>query len=232
MNKPQKTFSLRTLVITIFFIVVIPFLPLLITRDWGWWEAWVYALINILGFALSRWLAARRNPDILAERAQFLRHGNTESFDRILAPLLGVSGALIPLAAGLDALLDGSPTFSLPVKIASLIIILAGYTLSSWALIQNRYFSGTVRIQNDRGQKVVSEGPYRWMRHPGYSGAMLTYLVIPFFLDALWVFIAVVLTMIILIIRTRLEDKTLQDQLEGYREYAGRVRYRLVPGVW
>ena len=89
-----------------------------------------------------------------------------------------------------------------------------------------------VRIQTDRGHKVVSSGPYRWMRHPGYAGALLTYLATPFWLDSRWTFLPVIFIAIVLGIRTSLEDKTLQAELEGYREYARRVRYRLLPGIW
>ncbi len=232
MNDERKAISPGAVVLMLFFVVVIPFLPLLISRRWDWWEGWTYGIIAILGFAASRALAARRHPDLLAERARFMRHENAKSWDRLLAPLVGVGGGLIPLVAGLDVLFGWSPTFGLPVKILSLIIILAGYALASYALIENRFFSGMVRIQTDRGQQVVSSGPYRWMRHPGYAGALLTYLATPLFLDAQWAFIPVVFLTVVLVIRTDLEDRTLQDELKGYRDYARQVRFRLLPGVW
>jgi protein-S-isoprenylcysteine O-methyltransferase Ste14 len=159
------------------FVVGIPFLPLLISWRWSWWEAWVFAAICVLGFAISRALAARRHPDLLAERARFLQHEDAKPWDKILAPLVGLGGGLIPLVAGLDARFDWSPAFSVPVKALSLVVILAGYALGSYALIENRFFSGMVRIQTDRGHQVVSSGPYRWMRHPGYAGALWSYLV-------------------------------------------------------
>ena len=230
-NQPKKI-TLRTILLMLFFIVVIPFLPLLISRDWDWWEAWVYAIIGILGFAISRVLAARRNPDILAERARFLQHEDAKPWDKLLSPLVGLGGGLIPLVAGLDALFDWSPPFSLPVKILALVIILAGYALGSYALIENRFFSGMVRIQTDRGHQVVTSGPYRWIRHPGYTGALLTYLATPLFLDSRWAYLPVVFITIVLVIRTSLEDKVLQDELQGYSDYTKRVRYRLIPGVW
>ena len=232
MDDQPKTISPRAVVLTLLFIVVIPFLPLLISRQWDWWEAWVYATIGILGFAISRVLAARRNPDLLAERARFLQLEDAKPWDKILSPLVGLGGGLIPLLAGLDALYDWSPPFDLSVKIPALVIILTGYGLASYALIENRFFSGMVRIQTDRGHQVVTSGPYRWMRHPGYAGALLTYLATPFFLDSRWTFLPVTFIMIVLVIRTRLEDKVLQDELTGYRDYAERVRYRLLPGVW
>ncbi len=232
MNDKRKAFTPRVLIQMLIFIVVVPFLPLLISWRWDWWEAWVYAIICILGFAISRVLAARRHPDILAERARFLQHEDAKSWDKLLAPLVGLGGGLIPLIAGLDALFGWSPAFSMPVKILSLVVILASYALGAYALIENRFFSGMVRIQAERGQQVVSSGPYGWVRHPGYAGALLTYLFTPLLLDSRWAFLPVVFLVIVLVIRTDLEDKTLQDELAGYREYAGRVRYRLLPGVW
>ena len=232
MNQTQKTITPRVVILMLFFIVFVPFLPLLISRRWDWWEAWVYAIICILGFAVSRVLAARRSPGLLAERAKFLRQEDAKPWDKILSPLVGLGGGLIPLVAGLNALLDGSPTFSLPVKILALIILLAGYLLASYALVENRFFSGMVRIQAERGHQVISSGPYRWMRHPGYAGALLSYLGTPFFLDSKWALLPVVFLTVVLIIRTNLEDKTLRDELECYQDYTRRVRYRLLPGVW
>ena len=126
----------------LFFIVVMPFLPLLISRHWDWWEAWIYAILSILGFIVSRVLAAWRHPDLIAERARFTQHEDAKSWDRYLAPLVGLGSGLILLVAGLDALLGWSPPFSLPAKILALVIILAGYSLEAYALIENRFFSG------------------------------------------------------------------------------------------
>ena len=232
MEKPRRTISPRVIVLTLFFIVVLPFLPLLISRRWGWREAWVYAGFCIVGFAVSRGLALRRHPDLLAERARAMKHENTQYWDKILAPLFGVGGIAILLIAGLDAAFEWSPGFGVPVKIVSLAVIVAGYALGSYAMITNRFFSGTVRIQQDRGHRVVSGGPYRWVRHPGYTGAILTYVPTPVFLDSVWAFVPAAFTTIVMIIRAGLEDGFLRRELEGYGDYAGRVRYRLLPGVW
>jgi protein-S-isoprenylcysteine O-methyltransferase Ste14 len=139
---------------------------------------------------------------------------------------------LVPLIAGLEARFFGSHAFSLLFEVAALVVVLAGYALGAYALIENRYFSGMVRIQVERGHQVVSSGPYRWMRHPGYAGALLAYLATPLLLDSRWAFLPAALITIVLIIRTGLEDRTLQEELAGYRDYARRVRYRLLPGVW
>jgi protein-S-isoprenylcysteine O-methyltransferase Ste14 len=233
MKSSQLNNSRFIVVIPLLLIVfVIPFLPLLIARRWNWWEAWLYAIICILGFAVSRALAARRHPDLLAERAGSLGHENVKTWDKWLSPLVGIGSGSIPLVAGLDMFFGWSPTFSTPVKILALATILSGYILGSYALIENRFFSGVVRIQTERGHYVVSSGPYRWLRHPGYTGAVLAYLATPFFLDSWWAFLPAMLLTILLIVRTALEDRTLQDELAGYHDYARRVRYRLLPGVW
>jgi len=161
-----------------------------------------------------------------------MKNENVFNWDKILAPLAGFGGGLITLVVGLDKLLNWSPAFGIPIKIIALAVILAGYIWGSYALIQNRFFSGMVRIQSDRGHQVITGGPYRWMRHPGYAGAIWTYLATPLFLDSVWAFIPAVLIVIVLVIRTSLEDKVLQVELEGYSEYADKVRYRLFPGVW
>lgn len=232
MNMQSKTISPRLVVQLLLFVLLVPFLPLLIAWRWDWWQAWVYALIYVLGFVASRALAARRHPDLLAERARTMQHEDAKSWDRVLAPLVGLGGGLIPLVAGLDARFGRSPGFSLAVEIVALAIILAGYILASYALIENRFFSGMVRIQRERNHHVVSGGPYRWMRHPGYAGALLMYLATPLFLESWWALLPAGVLSLVLVIRTHLEDRTLQEELTGYREYAARVRYRLLPGVW
>jgi protein-S-isoprenylcysteine O-methyltransferase Ste14 len=232
MKEQEKIITPRVIIQLIFFVIILPFLPLLISRQWDWWEAWIYAIVSILGFVISRILAARRHPDIIAERARTMQHEDTQAWDKKLAPMAGLGGGLVLVVVGLDELLGWSASFSLPIKIIALIAILLGYALGSYALIENRFFSGVVRLQTDRGHQVVSSGPYRWMRHPGYAGALLTYLAIPLFLDSSWAFLPTVFISIVLIMRTHLEDRFLQDELVGYRDYAIRVQYRLLPGIW
>ena len=114
----------------------------------------------------------------------------------------------------------------------ALVLILLGYAFGSWALMENRFFSGVVRIQTERGHHVVSSGPYAIVRHPGYAGALLTYFATPLLLDSPWTFLPVIVMAIVLVVRTVLEDRTLQEELPGYKEFTQKTRYRLVPGVW
>lgn len=232
MNNSKDSISPRVIIQVIFIVVLVPFLPLLISRQWDWWQAWVFAVVSIMGFAISRALAARRNPDLLRERARMMEHTDTEPWDNLLAPLVGLGGALIPLVAGLEALLVEVSPLPMQLTVFSFVVFLVGYVLGSYALIENRFFSGVVRIQFERGHEVVSSGPYRWIRHPGYAAAILAYLASPVFLNTLWAFLPAIFITVVLIIRTRLEDQTLQSQLEGYSDYAERVRFRLIPGVW
>jgi protein-S-isoprenylcysteine O-methyltransferase Ste14 len=96
----------------------------------------------------------------------------------------------------------------------------------------NRFFSGMVRLQTDRGHHVISGGPYRWVRHPGYLGALLTYAAVPFLMDSWWTLIPAFLSFLVIVIRTRLEDDFLQKSLDGYKDFTQKVRYRLFPGIW
>lgn len=231
-SEPSSLLTPRIVLQLLFFVVVFPFLPLLISRRWDWLEAWLYATLSILGFIVSRALARRRHPDLLAERLRMLQHADAKAWDRVLAPLVSLGGGLVLVVAGLDELLGWSPAFSPAVKVLSLLLILAGYALGSWALVENRFFSGVVRIQTDREHQVVSSGPYARLRHPGYAGALLVYWFTPLFLDSTWALIPALFLTVALLIRTRLEDETLQQELAGYADYARRVRYRIVPGLW
>jgi protein-S-isoprenylcysteine O-methyltransferase Ste14 len=232
MGSRNWTFGVRVAIQLLVFAVGVPFLPLLVSWHWNWWEAWVFALVCILGFIVSRILAARHHPGLVAERARFGQQADAKRWDKVLSSLLVFGGGAAPLVVGLDERFGWTPDLSLPVKVGSLAVILAGYLLSSYALVENQFFSGVVRIQTDRGHYVVSGGPYAWVRHPGYAGGLLIYLATPLFLDSLWAYLPALVLLGLLVVRTRLEDKTLMAELDGYSEYADLVRYRLLPGIW
>lgn len=228
MNGVQWT-SPKVLVQLVLVLGVLPFLPMLIPWRWGWWEAWVYAVVNILGFIVSRTMISA---DLRRERARFTEHENIEPWDLKLVKLIALGLLAVPLTVGLEARFGVLATFGLPVKLIAIALLIGGHTFGTWALVANRFFSGVVRIQEDRGHKVVDSGPYRIVRHPGYLGALVMYLGTPLLLDSVWTYLPVLLLTGVLVLRTALEDRTLQAKLPGYTEYARRTRYRLLPRVW
>lgn len=232
MAEQNKPVSWRVIVQMVIVVLIAPFIPMIISGDWGWWEGWAYAIASILAFAVSRVLVSRVHPDLIAERARFMKAKDTKPWDKILAPLFGFGSTLILVLAGLDKFYGWSSTFSTWINLVALVGIVLGYGFSSWALIENKFFSGTVRIQTERGHHVVSTGPYRIMRHPGYAGGLFGYLFIPLLLDSTWAFIPAILLGVVMVIRTALEDKTLQEELPGYKEFAQKTKYRLIPGIW
>ena len=232
MAEPNKPVIWRVIVQMVIVVVLAPFIPLIISGQWDWWQAWAYAITSVLAFVLSRLLVARKHPDLIAERARFMDAKDTKSWDKILAPLLGLGSILILVVAGLEKYYIPSIVSNPTLNLIALAGIILGYGFSSWALIENRFFAGTVRIQTERGHHVVSTGPYRIVRHPGYAGGLFGYLFIPLLLDSLWAWIPSILLAIVMVIRTALEDKTLQAELPGYKEFAGKTKYRLFPGIW
>jgi protein-S-isoprenylcysteine O-methyltransferase Ste14 len=212
------------------------FIPLLLFAcggDIGWWQAWVFSVLIVAAGALSRIWAERRHPGLLAERQNLMPATDVKPWDRVLAPLMAVSISFpLVIVAGLDHRFRWSPVFPLWLNVIGFILVAAGYTFASWALAENRFFSSMVRIQTDRGHAVCDSGPYRLVRHPGYAGNILPLPGIVLALGSVWTLIPAAVALIIAVTRTALEDRTLRAELPGYRDYARRVHYRLLPGIW
>ena len=198
-----------------------------------WWEAWVMVGVLAVTTIVSRVTLIVKHPDLAAERARWTEGQDYKSWDRKLMPIIAIYGPLLMwLVAGLDKRFNGSPQLPLILELATFAVVILGYLFSAWAMVVNRFFSAVVRIQTERGHTVVTTGPYRFVRHPGYAGGAIGYLATPLALGTLWVFVPALLTIAALVIRTALEDRTLQAELPGYAEYTQRTRYRLLPGVW
>ena len=201
--------------------------------DIGWWQAWVFAVMIVAVGIVSRAWGEQRHPGLMAERAKFYKALGVKPWDKVLSPLMAVSISFpLVIVAGLDHRYGWSPAFPLWLNLLGFILIAVGDTFASWAMAENSFFSGAVRIQTDRGHAVCDSGPYRIVRHPGYAGNALALPGIALALSSLWTLIPVAVALVITIIRTTLEDRTLQAELPGYREYAQCVRYRLVPGIY
>lgn len=194
--------------------------------DWGW----------IVVFTLAGWIGATAlaviptNPQLLAERVG-PRKG-AKPWDTAIMSVVGLIILAMYVVAGLDVRNSWTTGISTGAQIAGAIAAGLGYAVVVWATASNAYFSLIVRIQAERGHTVITGGPYRFVRHPGYVGSILAYVSTPVVLGSWWALGLGALTALLMIVRTALEDRALQAELPGYREYAQRTRYRLLPGVW
>ncbi len=199
--------------------------------DWLW--GWVFLGLVAFLLAAQPLLLVPIDPDLLVERSGGLRQAGGKRWDRWLAAL---SGGLLPVASWVVAGLELRFGWTLPKPLAMHLLgfglVGLGWGLFLWAMVSNAYFSEVVRIQYDRGHTVATEGPYRYLRHPGYAGAILSFLGVPLLLGSLWALIPAAVGIGGYVLRTALEDRTLQVELEGYRAYTREVRYRLIPGLW
>ncbi len=160
-----------------------------------WWEAWGMVGVLAVTTIASRVTPIVKHPDLAVERARWTGKQDFKSWDRTLMPIIAIYGPLLMwLVAGLDKRFDGSPLLPLALELVAFAVVILGYLFSAWAMVVNRFFSAVVRIQTDRGHTVVTTGPYRFVRHPGYAGALVGYLATPISLGTLWMFIPVLLT--------------------------------------
>ena len=195
-----------------------------------WWPAWAILGVMLAWIIATAAVILRLNPDLLAERLG-PRKG-AKAWDTAIMSLLGVTQLARYILAGLDQRNNWTGGFPAGAQVISLAVCALGYALVVWATASNAYFSQIVRLQPERGQKVVTSGPYRFVRHPAYIGALLFELAAPLLLASWWAFIPSGLAIILLILRTALEDRFLQAELAGYAGYARQVRWHLVPGIW
>ena len=195
---------------------------------WNWFRGWL--LVGLYAVATVAQILVMP-PDLLAERSGIQKGAKT--WDIALGSL---AASILPLATWIVAGLDERFGWSVPIASAlwwfGLLVFMLGWGIVLWAMAVNRYFSTLVRLQEERGQRVVTEGPYRHVRHPGYVGAILFQLATPIILGSWWAMIPSGLAAVLYVVRTALEDETLHQELVGYEAYARQVEYRLLPGVW
>ena len=229
---PQKV-SIRQWIRLVTVYLLISLTLLVCGGDPGWWQAWLYSIL-ILGAGIGgRSWAEQRHPGLTAERQNIENIKNAKAWDKVLAPLMAVSiGFPTVLVAGLDHRFIWSIEFPLWLTLLGFILISFGYAFAAWALAENRFFYSVVCINTDRGHVVCDSGPYRFVRHPGYAGNILGLFGIVLALSSLWAIIPATLASIIAVIRTSLEDQALNAELPGYRDYARRVRHRLIPEIY
>ncbi len=194
-----------------------------------WPAAWIFLGTYVLVILTLGVWAMRKNPEVVNERGKMQ---NMKSWDKTLMTIYTVMLFVVFATAGLDAGRFGWSVMPIAVQVAGYIALLFAMAVTYWAMASNPFLSTIVRIQDDRGQYVVTAGPYRYVRHPMYAMILLMYPGIALLLGSWWALLPAAVIIIVFVIRTALEDKTLQVELPGYAEYAQRTRYRLVPGVW
>ncbi len=195
-----------------------------------WWPAWADLTVMLCWIVGTAAVILRSSPGLLAERLG-PRKG-AKAWDVALMGILGVLQLGRYVIAGLDQRYGWTGGMPLAVQVLALTACGLGYALFVWATASNPFFSQVVRIQAERGHSVATGGPYCYVRHPGYAGAIAYELAVSFLLASWWALVPSVLSAALLVLRTALEDGTLQAELNGYADYARRVRYRMIPGVW
>jgi protein-S-isoprenylcysteine O-methyltransferase Ste14 len=195
-----------------------------------WWAAWAAIAVWLIFFTATDILLLRFNPELMAERLNPPKGAKT--WDRAILSILRLTTLVRYILAGLDQRYGWTVGFPIAAQLAGLVVCVLSYALLAWSMTSNTFFSQIVRIQSDRGHAVVTHGPYHYVRHPAYVGMILFEPAMSALLASWWAIIAAGLCAILLILRTALEDRTLQAELPGYVDYAHQVHYRLLPGIW
>jgi protein-S-isoprenylcysteine O-methyltransferase Ste14 len=224
---------LRKLVYDLQIGVVAPVLIFGLARRWDLWNVWAYGAMFVVLFFFQTLVVYRKTPDLLKERIKprTLRPGWTSANTRAL--LILVMLILHWSIAGLDQRFHWSNIIPLAGVVAGLVIVAIGLGLFTWSMLVNPFFSSELRIQSDRGQRAIAEGPYSIVRHPGYVGLTLVFVGSGVALNSLFSIIPMVVIWVPgVIFATMTEDQMLCEELAGYADYAAKVRSRLIPGIW
>jgi protein-S-isoprenylcysteine O-methyltransferase Ste14 len=219
--------GVKVIVQAVVYPLIILALVMAVAGRLSYWQGWVYAASNVLSLAANL-LVLRNRPDLVAERlspGEGIKWWDKVYF-AVTTPLYLAAIAIAALDIGR---FSWEPALPLWAYVPACIVYAVGQGIHLWAKGTNRWFATVVRIQKDRGQVVCEAGPYRYVRHPGYVGGILFSVATPLMLGSLLAVIPQAIAAGLLVVRTYLEDRTLQRELPGYSAYAGRVRYRLLP---
>jgi protein-S-isoprenylcysteine O-methyltransferase Ste14 len=191
---------------------------------------WICLAVMVIGFSGVTAYVAKCTPSLIRRRMK--AGAGTPVWDRVLVITLQLLFVAILVVGGLDAGRYRWTSLPLWLQVAGHILIVAGILLLAWAMGQNPHFEATVRIQADQNHRVIESGPYRIVRHPGYVAGIFLFIGMALVLNSAWALLPAFLSAANLVVRTWAEDRFLQENLNDYREFAKRTRYRLVPDVW
>ena len=226
-TKDSKAIKIIRLIFSIILFLALFFLP---AGTFRWTEAWILIAFYLLTVSVAILWLKKNDPGLLKERMQ--RKKDVKTWDRILILFYVFFLMILLIVTGLDAVRFGLSDVPLVLKVVGFLGFIPGFILGFWAMRENSYLSDMVRIQKDRGHKVCQTGPYRFVRHPMYVGVITMFFCTSLVLGSYYGLIPALLLTIIIGIRTHFEDKMLHEELPGYREYAEKTRYRIIPGIW
>ncbi|HZH18263.1 MAG TPA: isoprenylcysteine carboxylmethyltransferase family protein [Archangium sp.] len=195
-----------------------------------WKAGWIFAGLIVFSLAANAYGTRVLNPVLNQER--WKEREDTKPFDKRITHTYLAMLLTMTVVAGLDNGRYGwseLPAWCMPVGV---LLHVLGQLPILWSFAANPHLESTVRVQKDRDHKVISTGPYRFVRHPMYLGLLMMLVAWPLVFGSLWAYVPALIAMAAFILRTALEDRTLQRELPGYTEYTQRTRYRLVPGLW
>ncbi len=185
---------------------------------------------SLVCFVVNAILVLWKNPGVIAARGKVPK--STWTYEKIILPPYMLLFLGLPVVAGLDAVRFEWSSLPFETTYAGIALLLLALVPVSAALVTNPYLEGTMRIQEEKGHTVITTGPYRLVRHPMYVGMILLPLSTPLALGSVWAFLPAGVMALLMVVRTAFEDRALTSELPGYREYAQRTRYRLLPGIW
>jgi len=210
----------------IFFIVIL----FISAGRINYYQGWIYTALSFLGLMIN-FILIRNDAELLDERSN--PPGDAKEWDKRILKLSALSTIIAYIVAGLDSgRYHWSPDLPWGTYLLGIVLMFGGQLLFVIAKKTNKFFSSVVRIQNDRGHTVCESGLYRYIRHPGYLGMIISWVGFPLLLGSMWSIIPIVFAIYLLLVRTHLEDKTLITELSGYRQYIQKTHNKLVPGIW
>ena len=195
-----------------------------------YYQAWIFTATSLFGLLLNYFLTSD-DAALLDERSKPPK--DAKEWDKHILKLSALLTILAYVVAGLDSgRYLWSPHLPLGTCLAGIALVISGQLLFTFAKKANKFFSSVVRIQSERGHTVCEAGPYRYIRHPGYLGMIISLAGFPLLLGSIWSTIPIVFAIALLLVRTRLEDETLFKELSGYDQFVQTTRYRLIPRLW
>jgi len=197
----------------------------------AWFQAWLYIVIQFSFWTVTAVWMKKHNPELLKDRMAFLKR-SAKGWDKII--IVTSTAVFVPylLLPGLDAVRYRWSSVPLAIVVLGFVGVIFALFVMAWVIRVNAYLTRFVEVQRERGHKVITSGPYRYVRHPMYASLIILLYSIPVALGSLWTLIPASILTLLFVIRTYFEDQTLHEELEGYNSYSTQVKYRLLPGIW